>query len=179
MNGQFFGTKIASSTFLHTNLKYSVFKSAELTNIDFSDTNLYAADFRGAVLIRSKLQSALTIQDATLPSGTLGDDLNMINKDHVRCNLSQQNLWIVENGNVTRSPCSQDHRHCQFALPAFTTSASMTQRISLADNWNVSLWPRSQVVLRANMISNVLIEWKQISSTGQVLFEQRLGNLQH
>lgn len=177
--GQFFEATISFSNFSYTNLKHAEFRGAKLTNISLFDANLYKAIFTGAHLTHSQLQTALTVQDATLPNGTLGVDLNIINNKQVKCHLSQLSAWIVQTGNVTRSLCSNSSRHCQFTLQTLTTGASMAQRISLAHYRSLRLWPRSQVVLRTNMSNDMTIEWKQIGSMGQILLEQKLGNLQH
>ncbi|CAF3805872.1 unnamed protein product [Rotaria magnacalcarata] len=153
---------LSESSFRHSNIKHASFEDAKLNNVDFFRANLYKADFSGAEIEDSNLQSALSTQDALKDDETVFHDRNLLNDDQYDCNISLDNSWILQTGNVTKRMSNKSNISCQFTLQLHNERATMLQRINLSNKWDSSTWPNSRAVLRANMSDGVSMRLKGI-----------------
>jgi uncharacterized protein YjbI with pentapeptide repeats len=155
--------------FSYANLKGSSFHGATLSNASFSLANLQDADFTNTTITDSQLQSALSIRNAKLPNGTLGQGRNLVKNGDANCNISLVDNWEVQNGNIMVVPSKEDGSQCQFTLQSFATGAIMSQRITLVGIWDSSFWIFSNVELQAHMSNGVCMELSGKTSNGTVL----------
>jgi uncharacterized protein YjbI with pentapeptide repeats len=140
-----------------------------LNNTIFSLANLQNADFTNTTITDNQLQSALSIRNAKLPNGTLGQDRNLIKNGDANCKISLVRHWQVQNGHIAVVLSKEDRNQCQFSLQSVITGAIMSQRITLVGIWDSSIWTNSNVELQADMSSEVSIELSGKSSNGAVL----------
>ncbi|CAF1232203.1 unnamed protein product [Rotaria magnacalcarata] len=170
---------LSESSFRHSNIKHASFEDAKLNNVDFFRANLYKADFSGAEIEDSNLQSALSTQDALKDDETVFHDRNLLNDDQYDCNISLDNSWILQTGNVTKRMSNKSNISCQFTLQLHNERATMLQRINLSNKWDSSTWPNSRAVLRANMSDGVSMRLKGIkrncsASAKEILVEPNI-----
>jgi len=155
--------------FSYANLKDSSFYGAALSDANFSLANLEKADFANTTITDGQLQSALSIRNAKLPNGTLGQGRNLVKNGDANCNISLVEHWKVQNGSITVMPSQEDGSQCQFTLQSLATEAIMSQRIDLVGIWDSSFWWYSNVELQAHMSNGVSIELSGKNSMGTVL----------
>jgi uncharacterized protein YjbI with pentapeptide repeats len=155
--------------FTGANLKGSSFHDATLSNANFSLANLQNADLTNTTISDSQLQSALSIRNAILPNGTLGQGRNIVKNGVANCNISLADHWKVQNGNITVMPSKEDRSECQFTLQSIPTGAIMSQQMDLLDIWDSSFWTSSNVELQAHMSSGVSMKLSGKDSNGRVL----------
>ncbi len=117
--------------FSYANLEGSTFHSANLSNINFAFANLQNVDFTNFIVTDSQLQSALSIRNAKLPNGTLGQGRNLIKNGRPDCHKPLVDDWQTENGNIIVMSSNKNPSQCQFTLLSITTGAAMSQRIPL------------------------------------------------
>lgn len=179
MAGSFFSADLTGANFEHSNLKRTLFQFANLKGVNFSHANLYGAIFIATAITDKQLESALSIQDALLPNNTRARDENLINKGASNCHISHENGWILQNGNVIAVESNHSDSYCEFILQTVSTGASMHQRINLSNKWNSTIWPYSQVVLRASMSIGVSMELNGINNNNQILDRQTLSKFHY
>jgi uncharacterized protein YjbI with pentapeptide repeats len=155
--------------FTGANLKSSSFHGAVLNDTNFSLANLQNADFTNTTISWSQFQSALSIRNAKLPNGTLGQGRNSVKNGDANCNISPIDHWKVKNGNITVMPSKENRGECQFTLQSIATRAIMSQQMDLVDIFDSSFWVNSNVELQANMSSGVSMELSGKNSNGTVL----------
>ena len=176
---QFNSATLTSSNFSYSNIKLASFLISPLKEVDFSGTNLYTVHFNDSEMTDIQLRSALSIQDAVLPNGTLAHDKNLIENGQPDCNTSLINDWTLSNVNVTVIMSSVSKSNCQFTLQSLSSGAAMYQRVNLFDKWNPTSWPYSQAVLRASMSIGITMELRGFSSNNLVLSRQTLSKLRY
>lgn len=167
----FIRARLSHSNFWSSNLKYSTFFAADLITTNFAGANLYKADFSHSTITDSQLRSALSIQDAILPNGTLANDKNLIKNGEADCNISLAKDWILLRGTVVTSISDKGNGNCWFGLHSFTTGANMSQRVNLLDKWDSVSWPYSKAVLTAYMSTNVFLMLRGIDANGQIIMQ--------
>ncbi|CAF4130961.1 unnamed protein product, partial [Rotaria sp. Silwood2] len=165
---RFTNANLSHASFWKSNAKLAWFVEADLTNVNISCANLYKAVFTGTNISDSQLHSALSIQDALLPNGTLAHDKNLIKNGQADCNISVNSSWTLQTVSISPMVWDNDTNDCRFVLQAHTTGAAMFQRIDLSTKWDSNFWSYSQVVLSARMSSNAYIELRGINSNGSV-----------
>lgn len=133
---------LLGSNFSSANVKNAKFDFTNLTMVDFTLANLQDLDFRSTRISNEQLISALSIQDARLRNGTLGQD--------------------------RRLAFHTDSTKCRFALQSDDTDMILSQSINLADFWNSDLWPYSFVTLNVRTGVNVSIQLNGVSSNGKI-----------
>jgi uncharacterized protein YjbI with pentapeptide repeats len=163
--------EFGETDFRYANLKNSSFHSAIWTEANFSLANLQNTDFTNSTITDSQLQSALSIQNAKLPNGTLGLGRNLVKNGDANCNISLADHWQVENGTVGIVATTKDPSQCQFGLQSVATGAIMSQRIALIGIWD-SFWLTSNVELQAQMSNGVSIELISKNNNGTVYDRQ-------
>lgn len=165
------------AVFTGANLKGSSFYGSRLSSSNFYLASLEEADFTNTTITDSQLQSALSIRNAKLPNGTLGQSRNLIKNGDANCNISLVSHWKVQNGNIVVMPSKKDRGECQFTLQSIATVAIMSQRIDLVGIWNSSFWRKSSVELQAHMSSSASIELSGKNSNGIVVNKRTASNL--
>ncbi|CAM4857880.1 unnamed protein product [Rotaria socialis] len=164
----FIGATLSYSNFSYSDAKHASFVRSSLSYIDFSDANFYKANFTGANITESQFESALSIQDATLPNGTLAHDMNLIENGQADCNINLTLSWTLKNDDVFTVSSDKDNYNCKFTLKPNRTRATISQRVNLSNKWSLTFWPNSHVVLSASMSIGVSIQLRVISSIGPV-----------
>lgn len=144
--------------FSHADLKNTSFVRAVLNNTKFVLANLQDADFTGTNITDEQLQSALSIRNARLPNGTLGQGRNLVENGDADCSTSIQKHWQMTKGSIVVMPLNTNQSQCQFILQSTMAGAIMSQEISLVDIYDSSFWTRSNVELQAEMSDGVSIE---------------------
>ena len=172
MIASFEGADLLGSVFSHANVKEAHFYGNDLTTANFTFANLQKTDFTDTQLSESQLQSALPIQDARLPNGTLGRDGNLITNGKADCNSSLIERWEIKSGNVTATMLDKNSSNCYFVVQSYDSGALMLQRIKLTNVWDPRLWPYSKAVLNARMGNGVPIQLNGMSGSGQILTQQ-------
>jgi hypothetical protein len=174
MNARFDRANLTMSSFKNANAKGAVFNSANLIDVNFAFANLQNADFMNTMVTDSQLKSALSIQNARLPNGTLGQDTPLIKNGNADCSIAVAKNWQLKMGAVTTVVSRIDESNCIFALRSNDIGATMSQRVNPSGAWNQSLWKTLRVTLRARMTSRVSIQMEARSRTGKVLDQQLL-----
>jgi len=170
---------LSYSKFMGSNAKRSIFNQADVNNVDFSSANLYKTDFTRTHIKERQLESALSIQYAVLPNGTLAHDSNLIHNGQADCNISLVDSWILQDGNVTTVMTDTHTSNCQFILQSFTLGATMSQRVDLSNKWDSNSWPHSTAILSASMSSGVSIQLIGINNDGLAVVQQTLSKFQY
>jgi uncharacterized protein YjbI with pentapeptide repeats len=157
------------TSFIGAHLKGSSFGSARLNGTNFSLANLQETDFTNTTITDIQLLSALTIRNAKLPNGTLGQGRNLMKNGGPNCDISLVDHWQIQNGIISVVLSKENRSQCQFILQSLTTGAIMSQRITLVGIWDSTIWTYSNVELQARMSSGVSIELSGRTSNETVL----------
>lgn len=168
INVDFAFTNLSYSSFICADIQGASFIGSGLNNINFSQANLHKVNLSNARITESQLQTAISIQDAFLPNGTLARDSNFLNNDQTSCNVSFNGSWILHKGNITGKVVHADSNNCYFFLQSYNTGATMSQRLDLLSKWDSKSWPHSLAVLSANMSPGVSIKLIVARSTENV-----------
>jgi uncharacterized protein YjbI with pentapeptide repeats len=163
--------------FSYANFKNSSFHGATLSNANFSLANLQNADFTNTNITDNQLQSAISIRNAKLLNGTLGQGRSLVKNGDANCNISLVDHWRVRNGNITVMSSKENRDECQFTLQSFATGAIMSQRITLVGIWDSSIWTNSNVELQGHMSSGVSMELNAKNNKGIILDKQIASKL--
>ena len=158
-NASFYGAALYGTNFSFTNLQKA----------DFSFANLYKADFSNSNITDSQLRSALSIRDAKLPNGTLGQGYNLVKNGDANCNITLVQDWRIHNDSIAVIASKKGGNDCQFSLQPFVTEAVMSQQISFTEHRSPSFLIQHSVELQADMSDGVLIELSGIHSNGTIL----------
>jgi len=169
VGAMFVKCRCSRADFTGANLMNSSFHSALLDEADFSFANLQNADFTNTTITDNQLQSALSIRNAKLPNGTLGQGRNLVRNGDPNCNISLVHHWQIQSGNIFVVTSKKNRSKCQFTLQSLATGAIMSQRITLVGIWDPSIWSSSNVELQAHMSSEVSIELNGKAINGTVL----------
>ena len=167
---------ISNGNFQHADLKRATFRNAEINNVSFIGANLYMADFTGTNITDEQLQSALSIQDALLTNGIVGQDPNLLKNGEANCNNSEVNDWIIRNGSIAMVMHDKKKSNCRFVLNSSTTGANMSQRVDLSKIWDYNAWPHSRAMLSADLSLGVSIQLRGIDSNGIISSDKMRGN---
>lgn len=154
--------------FSHASLLDASFRHATFEHVDFTLANLRNADFTNTTITDDQLRSALSIRNARLPNGTLGQARNLIKHGDANCNISLTDHWHVHSGTVTLMNSANDRSDCQFTVKS---TAVMSQRINLVDAWNSSIWTKSQLELQISVSDGVSIGVQARSADGILVDE--------
>lgn len=144
--------------FSYADLKHSSFHNAVLNQTKFVLANLQHADLTKTNITDNQLQSALSIQNAKLPNGTLGQGRNLVKNGDAHCGIPLHKDWQVTDGSIEVMPLNTDQSQCQLVLQSTVTGARMFQEISLVDVYDSSFWTCSNVELQAQISDGVSIE---------------------
>ena len=153
--------------FTYADLKNSVFHNAQLTDSNFTFSQIRIVDFSGAAINDQQFQSMLSICDARLPNGTFEYRENLIKYGDADCNRSLIDPWRIDNGSIAMMLFNDSQ--CHFSAQSTTTSALMSQRISLRDSWDSSFWKISFVELEAQMSGHVSVDLFGKSRNGTIV----------
>ena len=166
---------LSHSIFHQVNAKNAFFIDADLTNINFSLTNLHKADLTKTNIICSQLQSALSFRDAQLPDERCAHESNLIKDGYADCNMPIFPTWTLTHGNIITMRTETESYNCHFVAQANDVEARMYQKINL-EPWDSTFWKYSLVILEARMTSGVSIELSGRSRNGAIVDKKVLGN---
>ena len=144
---------------------------------DFNRANLAGADFYKAEITDSQLQSAVSIQNARLPNGSLAHDPNLLANGYADCDTPVQNSWQVLEGVVVTIKSETDQSGCYFVSRSANTKAIMTQYINLTDIWDSSVWTESKAVLQGWVTVGVSIQMNAKGDNDTVLGHALLSEM--
>ena len=117
--------------FTNADLRGSSFYRAQLDQTNFLLANLQKVDLRETDIEDHQLESALSIQNAKLPNGTLAQDRNLVKNGDANCHIPLTQYWQIHNGSIAIVPLNTDQHQCQFVLRSMAIGATMSQIISL------------------------------------------------
>ncbi len=160
---------LSGSLFWNTNLRSASFRNADLTDVSFYGANLRNADFTNTTITDGQLESARSIRNAKLPNGTLGHGRNMIKNGDANCNITSLHPWHVHNGSIAVVPSETNPNDCRFILQSNVTSATMSQRISLVNVWDSTLWMSSTVELFVYNSSGISTKLFGLNNDGAII----------
>ncbi|CAF3791787.1 unnamed protein product, partial [Adineta steineri] len=152
----------------------ALFNNVDLTNANFTGANLHEAKFIGTIITDKQLRSALSIRDARLPNGTLGQNKKLLRNGNADCNSTLTNTWQVYYGAIVILASEEDPSNCRFTLGSAQIESKISQRIDLAQFWDADFWMYSHVILNARMTTGVSIQVSTINGHGLLLEKQTL-----
>ncbi|UJR11209.1 hypothetical protein I4U23_015390 [Adineta vaga] len=118
--------KMFASRLLESNLMKVDLTGADLSMVDLSHSNLLNAH-----ITDEQFHAAFSIENTTLPNGTIAHDSRLIQNGYPQCNRSLEQDWKVEPPYSIVTSKQTEENNCVFLSVRSLTKAKMNQRINM------------------------------------------------
>lgn len=177
---QSFGNDLdfSKASMILVDFSYSSLKRARFSSrSNWLQINFYRANLQESLLDNKYFNNLSRLNNAHVDGAQSSDfklrDPNLISKPPGQCYSTISDKW--ESNVNDKVPVYQDNHDCQFILNSNAKQAVLSQKISLDDNWNRTLWPISYAVLDANVSNNVKVELIGVNNMGRVINSKIIG----
>lgn len=177
VNIGFHAVNLSYSTFSYANAKYSRFSIVDFNQVNFSFANLQSSDLLHTNMVAEQLRSAISFRNARINKTLNMSESNLIQNGDVNCHIPLFKYWTLQLGQINIEISKENKSNCYFALQSYDTGAIMFQNVDISNKWDCNSWPRSEIVLSANMSMNVSIELRQIDDRHQIHSRKYLSKL--